>query len=225
MRALLADKRGATSVLVIFMMVVLVVFATLAFTTAYANYKLSQKTANTSANNYALDDLAARMLLQVDTCLANGEVYAQQTVKDGGNANGPIAAMVRNVPHTEALQRLFLQESVRQLEILAQETPGVFVTINAPYEDGDFLDTGRELPGEDTLQITIALTTGDKPGDKQLDVVLDVLPLRYEGGQELRSARATDYTSRYHISQWKQWQVTFTYDDSLQFGDGSIIID
>lgn len=232
MTALLRDRRGATSVLVIFMMIVLVVFAVLAFTTAYANYRLSQKTAQASVENYALDDQAFAALMKIDASLANAEITAQQILLgDMLPSQGAAftAEQVLKITHArgqeaalpDLMTRLYMQSAYRQLDELNQSNSGIRIRCAAPYEDGDFLDFTRPTPTAGVLQASIALTGGDAPGDKQLDVLIDIAPpaysLRLVNGSV--QGERQEETGRYEIAQWRQWQIPFAYDDTLQFGD------
>lgn len=244
MLRVLKDKKGATSVLVIFMMIVLVVFATLAFTTSYANYRLAVKAANVTAENYALDDLASQMLLKIDSALAEAETQAQATLSQGG-VQGQVpgidhvqataiqtayaGARVRNTFLDDLMARTYMHCAVQALSAMEEQYGGLYMTLNAPYEDGNFFDFTRPAPDDGTLSMSIALTTGTEQGDKQLDVTIGILPARYqlsdEGSAGIHGMRAETYRSRYQIDVWKQWQIPFHYEDGLEFGDARISLE
>ena len=240
MKSWLTDRQGATSVLVIFMMIVLVVFATLAFTTSYANYSLSQKASVITQENYALDTLAMRMTLYVDTALADAEVRAQNVMR-GDVAQGRIEGftlaqgevvrtrVAENAAFlSELMNRLYMTYAVEELTLLIRDFDGVEMILSEEYADGRFLDFDRAAPDEESLRVTLALTTGDNQGDKQLDVALAVAPLRYDlkaSGASASGGRAEGFVSRYRVDAWKQWQIPFVYDDGLQFGDARITVE
>ena len=245
MRNMLRDNRGATSVLVVFMMIIMVVFATLAFTTAYANYRLAQKAVHGTVENYALDNLAAQMEMKVDSALANAEIKAQNAIRTGatsGQLEGLTFEQSEKVrarfmatgslsPEAllpDLMARLFLQYAAQELETFAAGYGGVYVEYKEPYADGDFFafDKGA-LTGEE-LSIHIALTTGSEQGDKQLDIEIGILPIRYtlsQSGGAVSGGRAEDFAGRYQVLAWKQWQVPFEYDDGLEFGDARISLE
>lgn len=62
----LKSERGISSVLVIFMMIVLVTFGAIALTSAYANIKLANKTLAWNQDYYALDSQAEQALAYID---------------------------------------------------------------------------------------------------------------------------------------------------------------
>lgn len=237
MKKLLWDRQGATSVLVIFMMIVLVVFATLAFTTSYANYSLSQKASVIMQENYSLDTLAMDMTFRIDSALANAETRAQEVMK-GDVTQGRIEGFTLTQGETvrkrvaadpsflsELMDRLYMTYVIEELTPLLEEYDGLKVLLGDDYSDGNFLAFDRVSPDADDLKVSIALTTGTKQGDKQLDVVLAVEPLRYVlqvSGDAATGARAEDFEIRYRVDAWKQWQIPFEYNDGLQFGDATI---
>lgn len=240
MKKLLSDRQGATSVLVIFMMIVLVVFATLAFTTSYANYRLSQKSAVITQENYMLDALAMRMTMKVDICLADAETRAQEAMTGNaleGRIEGLTAAQGAQIRRRvesdgagfaqELMNRLYLRYALEEIQALTDEYKGIKVQLGEGYEDGDFLDITRPAPDAQAVRVTMALTTGGEVGDKQLDVVLALPPLDYElkaTGASVTGERAEGFLKRYRIDSWKQWQIPFEYDDRLEFGDARITI-
>lgn len=241
MKQLLSDRQGATSVLVIFMMIVLVVFATLAFTTSYANYTLSQRAAVITQENYALDALAMRMTLKIDAALAAAETRAQAAMRSEGVLLGRIEgftlaqgeavrARIAADPAFigELMDRLYLTYVTEELKPLADEYVGLEMALGGEYADGNFLNIDRAAPVGDEIVVSLALTTGSMQGDKQLDVALAVEPLRYEltaSGDAAVGARADTFERRYRVDAWKQWQIPFEYDDSLQFGDARLSFD
>lgn len=61
---------GFSSILMVFIMICLVTFATLSVLTANSDYRLSQKTADKTTNYYNADTIAKNMTYQIDQALA-----------------------------------------------------------------------------------------------------------------------------------------------------------
>jgi hypothetical protein len=69
-RRVLADKKGATSVLVILMLLVLLVFGVAALTTALSSLRLGQKVSDWSDSYYCAESKAARCWAEIDAAIS-----------------------------------------------------------------------------------------------------------------------------------------------------------
>ena len=76
MMALMRSKKGASSVLVILMLVVLVVFGVAALTTALSSVRLGQKVSEFNAKYYAAEALANEVYARIDQRIEAGEQSA-----------------------------------------------------------------------------------------------------------------------------------------------------
>lgn len=71
MSKLIRSKKGASSILVILMLVVLVVFGVAALTTAISNVRLGQKAADWNDKYYSADAKANEMYAQIDKAVSD----------------------------------------------------------------------------------------------------------------------------------------------------------
>ncbi len=85
MKKLFNNEKGATSVLVIFMMIVLVTLGTFAITSALVNYRFAYHTVDWSKMYYKLEDKAENYLKDVNDGLINA---ANRAVKQVNSENG-----------------------------------------------------------------------------------------------------------------------------------------
>jgi len=76
------NKKGATSILVIFMMIVLVTLGAFAITSARVNLKFADKALEWDKMYYSLDDRAEEYLKDVDVQLAKAEKLTMEYIND-----------------------------------------------------------------------------------------------------------------------------------------------
>lgn len=79
---LAADQKGAASILIIFMMLILVSLGAFAITSANANYKLSQRALEWNVMYYDLDAKGEEFLSALDEKLAEAEMMALENAPD-----------------------------------------------------------------------------------------------------------------------------------------------
>ncbi|MFO7637162.1 MAG: hypothetical protein R6W96_07620 [Clostridia bacterium] len=73
---MIKNQKGATSVIVILIMLVLLVFGLAAFSASYSNYTLGQRSVRWSAEFYALEDKAEETLHVIDKILVESRAEA-----------------------------------------------------------------------------------------------------------------------------------------------------
>ncbi len=248
MRTWLRDKRGASSVLCIFMMIVMIVFGTLALTSSYANLSLARRTVRSNADNYLLDNDGETLYGRVDAVLAGAEVKARETLRAlaaGSNVSVPggseaaIAAIsaekTRNqtAAALEWLNRFYFyyaSDALSQfMSSLDTKTSALLVydDISGFEAPADFLESTLTAPDATSLIMKLSISRGDNVGDKQLTFEFDVLPLVYELKYDagvLAGTRSATQIERVATRSWRHWQIPFVYEEGLEF-DGQLIVD
>jgi hypothetical protein len=106
--ASLFSNKGAASVLVVFMMIILVTFGTLSLTAALANERLGAKTVEWMTEYYTLDAQAERLCMAVDACLLSAEEAVVSALPGNGfdlayyqAARQALDAMAADMPQME----------------------------------------------------------------------------------------------------------------------------
>ena len=132
-------ERGAASVLVVFMMIILVTFGTLSLTASLANIRLGEKTVTWMDSFYNMDSEAERLCMEVDACLLMAE-------------NAAIAALP-----TGGFDELYYQEANRALRELASSHTSVTVNGQGSSTQVEIhLSKGSE-PGSHNLDVVLSL--------------------------------------------------------------------
>ena len=204
----LKSERGAASVLVIFMMIILVTFGALSLTAALANLRLGSKVLSWMDGYYTLDSQAEVLCAEMDSRLLQAEQAAQ-------------SVLTGNVLSEEEFNRQFsdvyFREATAQMGQWGGSEPAVEVT-----------------GANDTLKVTLNLSEGAPAGadpgspsqekQKYLTVVLQLnqpsFALRQTPAGPLYY-RQGSFMKRYSIVQWQEWQEESEFQEP-DFWDGSI---
>ncbi len=190
-------ESGASLVLVIFMMVILVTFGILALTSASANAKLSSKTLSWRADYYALDARAADIVFDIDTLLYQAEEFARAEMRDGPDMESEFAALY--IEKARDLVGAYTSDTA-QVAILSEEEGAFLVEIHMESEEKSDI------------------------GQKYLTAQIVVSPPAYlfptGSASDMRRAQGA---RRYSEVMWMQWQDEFDYyEDTLSLWNGLI---
>lgn len=190
------SERGASLVLVVFMMVVLVSFGILALTSASANMRLSLKTRDWRTDYYALDSRASDIVFAADQLLYEAEMEARDEL-----------LILSSAASAEAMKTSFEESYMR----IAREKLEGF-----SYE-GEQVLVRDAAGGASTFLLEITLESAEKSdiGQKYLTVQIAIEPPEYLfPTANLADARRADDTARYRVAMWMQWQEDFDYEYS-----------
>ena len=163
----LSAQKGASSVLVIFMMIILAVLSTLVLTSAMANQALEKRAYQWVNSYYALQNDAKDKLMKIDVKLADAELAARTVVM--GTATPENTAVLTSAGLGKAerskayFEKAYIALAQNKLEALAAENPDISI------ERKDMI-------------IEISGNVGDSktPGGKNLQYELQIRPLAYE---------------------------------------------
>ena len=194
-------RKGATSVLIIFMMIVLVTLGAFAIVFAHSNIKLSQKAISWEESYYGLDSLANEFLKDFDSGLARAEEYADSIIftkaffKDAGFE----AAADKSGYLNEKFNEIYIEKAIEFLNEFASERDCEV------YYDG--------------IEKTFEFVHGTQ--EMYLNVYLGIRPLTFELEAGTLTFRRNP-ESRYSIYSWNQWQSQPEIHEKMEFWDGVI---
>jgi len=208
---IMGSEQGATSVLVVFMMIVLVTLGAFAITSARVNYRFSETAVEWNQMFYALDSLGEGYLRDVDEKLARAQTRAvAYFVKEEYAAESPAAdipvyihdeihaAWLESDDKTAALQEgaesLYKDLVFDMLWDLTGEYPGM----NLQYGEQISADVEfTAMPDETELGITVSVA---------VQPFTNYAVMAEDGDNVVVENIITD-APRFRINEWRQWQV------------------
>ena len=143
MRRLLGGQSGATSVLIIFMMLVLVILGAYSISSAHVNYTFSSRALEWKRAYYECDSKAAEFLMDTDSALARAE-------------SGTAEAVIRHdpgIPQANAAQwinALYVKNVLKEFALLSDKYD---IEI---HEDGPDVSTVVSSGGNSRISVRIA---------------------------------------------------------------------
>lgn len=239
-------NKGAASILVILIVVVLATFGGIALTTGWTNKQLSIKAAQSKADYYVVDSAAEEILAEIDNKLyfaaksAEGYLNVLSDIEDKEALKNEIKLQALFVEEPSAIKspalktkiifgvfdRIYFYECARGLERLAKE-----YNLSLDYSDGyecaeDFLNPEKTIPSE--ADLTISFTVSEEPdeGNKNLDIVIAVKAPAITVSFMDSELWQTDFNivkdsedKRFIIYSWKLWQNPIEdEEDKPKFG-------
>jgi len=178
MGSLLCDENGATSVLIIFMMLVLVILGAYSISSAHVNYTFSARALEWKQAYYECDAMAEEFLTDTDAALAGAEKETAEAVIQSAAGAAP--------GYTEqSVNDLYRQNVLKEFSVLADK-----------YDiqiDGDGLAVSSVISSE---------------GESQINDRIAAAPFRYSidavNGTVMCLLNEND--KRYTILEWRQVQ-------------------
>jgi len=223
-------KKGASSVLVILMMVVLALFGLSALTASLASVRLTEKSGEWSEEFYILEAKAEKMTAGIDSILHEAELKAVEYMKDSMflYESGTIL--------DEGLQKLvslnvteYLPKAARE-DYLTRVMEAVYIAHAIKGLELAFEDMGIEYPAglerhiiedEAVSGIFMMFDVSEEEGTKNISVGIEVkFPgylLEYDEGT-VSGTRITG-TGRYNVVEWREWQESFEYGEDIQYAE------
>ena len=218
------NQRGATSVLVIFMMLVLVTLGAFAITSAHANYRLSQRALLWKTMYYRLDALGEEYLSLIDSRLAKAEKIASDfTVNKRWQnmVNLDIPSELKVIinqriannpgnPEAEAFNTVFLHYSNLFL---------IELTDNLEHANISLIGDGLEI---NSLLISLDITDETfRDEGNGLQVTLWVEPAASVVETDNGLSLTWRYGNRYIIEDWYEYQQAQDDAPAMSVWDGT----
>jgi hypothetical protein len=135
----LFSNKGAASVLVVFMMIILVTFGTLSLSAALANDRLGAKAVSWMSDYYELDAQAEFFCMEVDAYLLSAESRAAVFISESGFAE------------------IYYQEARRALEDMASGRLDMEITGSGGATQIEVLFSEGTEPGDQNLTVVLGL--------------------------------------------------------------------
>jgi hypothetical protein len=229
----LFNKEGASSVLIILIMVVLVVFGLAALTTSLAAVRLTDKSNEWSGEYYSLEGKAGNLLFEVDSILLKAENSAIDYIKNKeylGNVPSLFSEPIQEMVYKAC--NFTLPESAKE-EYLSRVMEAAFYKsaidmLIEKYPRAEYIyNSGiirQILEDEGAVNVFFSTTITENDGEfaKNLDVKLKLTAPEYYikiSGGDVSGNRASTPMARYKIVSWKEWQDYFDYSEKIEFDD------
>ncbi len=213
----LRSEKGASSILVAMVLIILLVFAALSISTSMANLKLSQKYAQTASVYYSLDSEGERVLYEVKKQVYESGLKAQEDLKAivEGSGDKPelpdeVWAELQNTLSSDATrgqERAYAVLAIYYARTaLEQQFPGCTHDVEEP------LDLSSEEESDPNpgflMQRTIILEV--EGNHRYLNIAIKV--------SEPRPDKSPDEICT--IEEWRFWQEPFEYKNKVDLWEG-----
>ena len=234
------NNRGAASILVILIIVVLATFGGIALTAGWTNKQLAIKAAQSKADYYALDSAAEEIVAETDSLLyaamekTKGYLNGLVLSSDISALQGEPGLAALFTPDTESIAsaalkikkinetfiRLYYFECAKSLEAFAGEK-GLAVRYSDRFGDAQsFLNPENKIPEGGDLLVEFIVTEGGGPGKKSLDIEIAVKAPDIHAEIINDETWRTDFkiegigdNARFEIYSWKLRQNPVGYEE------------
>ncbi len=204
------NEKGASSVLVIIMMVVLLVFGLAVLTTSLSNVRLSDRKKAWLEDYYTLEADVETTIANYDGLLKEAEFMAlayidtndyEEDYMIDGPLEGPLRQQVFAIAYHDYVVE-FISNAI------AGDENATFYVMDIDMDD----ILSGELIKPMELTFDVASKLGDYPKHIQVSMAIN-------GANPLNINEDMSLINRYSLVRYKQWQDAFEYDDSIDFDD------
>ncbi len=240
------NNRGAASILVILIIVVLATFGGIALTAGWTNKQLSIKAAQFKVDYYTLDSAAEEIVAETDSLLylaaektdfyLNGlsnvndvSVLTKATRFESLFSNDAESAQslaLKNKKIYEIYKRIYYYECATRLERFADEK-GIEINYTNGFEKAnDFLKPANKIPESGDLTISFTVSQEGVSAQKSLDVEIAIISpeiyaevLNEETWRTNFAVSQKEEVRRFEIVSWKLRQKPIEYaGENPKFG-------
>ncbi len=189
-------RKGASTILVLFMVIVLITLGLFTIVSANVNYKLSQKSDGWSSTYYDLVKVCEFNLGKVEEILLLSEQEAVKKTIETYSAERDESVETTIVDPYEFMNNIYKSIAVEKLSELAAANN--FSTLDVSYDNFENIDN---------LEYAMVIKS-EYDEDYEIQVVLEVkdilYDLSYSNGKI--AGKKKYYESRSNIKKWKQYQ-------------------
>jgi hypothetical protein len=226
------NKKGASSVLVILMMVVLTLFGLSALTASLATVRLTEKAGVWTEEFYLLEAQAEEMVSQLDKVLYDAETKAvaymqkKSFLMESGTVLPDDLQKLVYLNMTEYLPKgaksSYLERVMEAVYILHAVTD---IEIYLPDVKLEYLnDIFRHIiEDEATSGVLLSMIASEEREGtvKNIDIGIEIEFPGYLISLSGNDASGTRFAggSRYNIVEWREWQEAFGFSEDIQYGD------
>ena len=225
-------NKGASSVLVILMMVVLALFGLSALTASLATVRLTEKSGNWAGEYYLLEAEAEKVVAQLDKVLHDAESRAVGYMEEKGfleETGTVLPADLQKIVYLSMTE--YLPDSGRDA-YLGRVMEAVYllhavneIKMEFPGAELEYLDNiyGHVIEDEATSAVLFGITVSEETDEnaKNIDLLIEIVFPGYSihfAGNEVSGTRLSGGL-RYNIVEWREWQEAFGYSEDIQYAD------
>ena len=240
------NSKGAASVLVILIIVVLATFGGIALTAGWTNKELSIKAAQAKADYYALDSAAEEMVAIIDSALyeamdgtlsylnsfaAKSDISSVESDKRVADLFAPETDRVKSFALktkkiNDTYKRLYFYECAIKLEDISANYPVSVFYSDEYLSPDDFLSLEKDVPSNGDIYIMFTVTGGGDAAQRELEAEIAVespaLNIDINDEDNWRTdfkAEQKDSQKRFGIYSWKYRQAPIDYEEEVpKFG-------
>ncbi len=233
----LNNEDGASSVLVVFMMIILVTLGAFSLVSSNVNIGMAKKAVSSNKVFYNLDAYGEQFICDVDYALAQAETFATEYIAGEGYLkqqydglpdvlqNEIVSGFEKSQDKASygdfILNRLYFYQANKNLSDLKNEYLGIIVM---PFFD----DNNNETSVTDIAVDTVLLSSENER--TSLNISFTVNPLVYSFSYDLDSPLPKGYSfekeqkPRLFIERWNERSSPFEYDQQEEeLWDGSVV--
>jgi len=210
------NKKGATSILVLFMMIVLISLGAHSIVSANVNYKLSQRVSDWSRNFYAMEEISEKIIMLVDETLLKSENEVLELVVLDKNKE---LVTERDL---NKLKNLIEDKDEDGLDKLVQKIYNDKIFAELSKLESQYENLSVEKNGGN-IYIEVDISS-ENESDMNLHMRLDISSfnnkLHFKDG-DIVTEKDED-TERFYITERNQWQQPREFEENnMQLWDGS----
>jgi hypothetical protein len=201
------NNRGAASVLIVFLMLVLVTLGTFAIVSSNANWRLNQRALAWNTMYYAMDAEAEELLARIDRLLLQAEVKARGYLLQNDDISPEIADSINNSDNeTDIFNIIYMHyadEWLTELSFIEE------IDVNN-FGDGFW------------VSYTVESEVDINEADNYLSVSLWLGQAPYVSKDAENIQVAWENGKRYAVSEWYQYPVVEFIGTPMEVWDGSL---
>lgn len=221
------NEKGATSILIIFMMIVLVTLGTFSITSANVNVKFGKKTVNLNKVFYELDTKGEKYLSDIDYALAKAESDAFLYMSKKGYSQPAFSNIPNDLQNNifvnwpvskdkteygkEVFNKIYLYLANEYVLKLEELYPNNIVKASTNNNDIFEISTEIDIQSDEDINSTI-----------QISVLIQPLMIEFSIFNDEIEGYLAGKSNRYVVEKWKQIRNPFQYDAQPKLWDGVI---
>lgn len=210
-------QKGASSVLIILMMLVLVVFGLATLTTSLATLRLTKKSTDWTTEYYLLEAKAEELIYEVDSVLYDAEKKAVEYLEIAAYLDKTGKLFADEIQSNISVRyNNYLSDKMKEkyLEKVFQAVyyKSVVEGLRGKYPEAEIVYSGsyiRQILEDEKFDGIVFFVTLDESKEefsKHIDVKIRLNATWFESGRE-----------RYEILEWREWQKAFEYSDGVKW--------
>ena len=200
------NDRGSSSILVIILMVVLMIFGISILTTSLSNMRLSEKKKSWISEYYQLEALSEERIARIDSMLIKANNNARQNMHSSSNDLTKVLSDKNN--QNELFMQYYCEELLTILDSSIKDNH--FKLIDSSLLTDNNKATIKTTP----LLLEFDVEMKDVEVPKYITVIIRILPPETNNLTD-----NYEIINRYEIESYYEWQEPFEYSEGIRFQD------